>query len=222
MCDPETIEMSLDVGRGVGVELGDSVCGGCMKLIVKRGFVIVVLLALTASASGETWYVKAGAPGAAGTPWANAFNELQPALDAAKNSVGDDTIWVAEGTYYPTRTHGIVDAGAANEDRYVHFRLQNGVTLLGGFAGTETSADQRDVSAHETILSGDIGTRDDISDNCYHVFYHPDSLELDDTAVLDGFTVTGGNADLDVYPHNCGGGDDESKLLFTHTEDLYV
>jgi hypothetical protein len=58
---------------------------------------------------------------------------------------------------------------------------------------------------HETILSGDVGTEGNDTDNSYHVFYHPLGTALDNTAILDGFTITGGNADGD-YPHERGGG----------------
>jgi hypothetical protein len=43
------------------------------------------------------------------------------------------------------------------------------------------------------------------ADNSYHVFYHPLELTLDGSAVLDGFTVSGGNAD-GAWPDYLGGG----------------
>lgn len=39
----------------------------------------------------------------------------------------------------------------------MHFSLNNGVAIYGGFAGTETELEQRNVSANPSILSGDIG-----------------------------------------------------------------
>ncbi|MBT5607770.1 MAG: hypothetical protein HN742_29065 [Lentisphaerae bacterium] len=48
---------------------------------------------------------------------------------------------------------------------------------------------------HTTILSGDVDG-DGILDagNAYHVFHHPEGTNLDETAVLDGVTVSAGNA----------------------------
>jgi predicted outer membrane repeat protein len=112
-----------------------------------------------------------------GDSWANAC-ELQTALTNA--SAGYE-IWAAAGTYKP---------GTNREDT---FQLMSGVALYGGFAGTETTREQRDWEANLTVLSGDIGVEADSSDNSYHVVT---GSGVDATAVLDGFTVTGGNGSL--------------------------
>jgi len=86
--------------------------------------------------------------------------------------------------------------------------MKNGVTLYGGFdpsAGIIEFED-RDWVSYVTILSGDIGTVGDPADNCYHVFYHPAGMGLDNTAILDGFTITGGNANEGSWPCFAGGG----------------
>ena len=67
---------------------------------------------------------------------------------------------------------------------------------------TETQRSGRDVDANATILSGDIGTQGDKGDNSYHVVY---ANNVNNTAVLDGFTVTGGNAN-GGWSNNNGGG----------------
>jgi parallel beta-helix repeat protein len=145
-------------------------------------------------------YVDVDATGANnGTTWADAFNGLQPALDAAGSG---DQVWVAAGLYKPSVAHG------GTGDRYKSFQLKNGVALYGGFDPSvgDISFEDRDWAVNVVTLSGDLGVEGDIADNSYHVFYHPDELALDGTAVLDGFTITGGNANQVSWPHFGGGG----------------
>jgi len=122
-----------------------------------------------------------------GKSWSTAFNSLQEGIDYSY--AADAEVWVARGTYKPT--------GSA--DRSVSFLLRNGVAVYGGFSGTETSRNQRDWEKNVTVLSGDIGTPGDNSDNSYHVLVGADD------AVLDGFTVSGGKADGETY-YGKGGG----------------
>jgi SprB repeat len=133
------------------------------------------------SAHSTILYVNANVQGGNqdGTSWANAFPLLQSAIIEAQYG---DTIWVAQGTYTPTT--GI--------NRNISFTLKNGVRFIGGFTGTETALDERDWETNETILSGDIGMPWDSTDNSYTVVY---CNFADSTTVLDGFVITGGNAD---------------------------
>ncbi len=142
--------------------------------------------------SGTAWtcppdsvlYVDADATGTGdGSSWQDAFEELRDALVYFYTCADVKQIWVAEGTYKPT----------AGTDRTASFELQNGMALYGGFAGDETSVNQRNLAEHTTILSGDIGVVGTATDNCYHVV-KIDWIDSAWAAVLDGFTVTGGYA----------------------------
>jgi hypothetical protein len=148
------------------------------------------------------YHVDADAPGSVhdGRSWATAMLTLQEALAAA--GTGDD-ILVAEGVYKPDQG-GTANAG----NRDVSFMLKPGLKIRGGFAGYGLPRpDARDPAAYVTILSGDLKGDDkwgtlNLSDNSYHVVVGPaDGLP----AVLDGVTITGGNAD-GPYPHHYGGG----------------
>jgi predicted outer membrane repeat protein len=121
--------------------------------------------------------------------WGNACT-LQYALGLA---VSGDEIWVSAGTYHPT----------GGTDRSISFGLISGVGVYGGFNGTESAREDRDPSANVTILSGDIGTIGNSADNSYHVVT---GSGTDVTAVLDGFTITKGNADFDSGTSADGGG----------------
>ncbi len=156
--------------------------------------------------NGSVWYVSQSGSGADGTSWETAYPNLQTALGAAASG---DQIWVAAGVYTP----GL--------DRTDRFNLVTGVALYGGFAGTETSLDERDWADNPTILSGDIG-RDDINtdgnyiaetpddiigDNSDHVVYADGTTgtPITSTTILDGFTITAGQAN-GSYPDSGGGG----------------
>ena len=159
-------------------------------------------------------HVDAGATGRGdGTSWTDAFTSLQDALALARP---DDQIWIAAGTYTPDEG-ATVTAG----DRAASFRVSgalDGLRIYGGFAGThrpgggETSLAERDLTTRETILSGDIGTLGDASDNSYHVLVFdgtgangPSGGRLTPATVLADVTVTGGTAN-GTSPANRGGG----------------
>jgi len=130
-----------------------------------------------------------------GTSWTDAFNDLQDALALAVSCSNVTEIWVASGTYKPT----------TGTDRNISFSMKNGVAIYGGFAGTETSFSERDWTANVTTLSGDIGVPNNNTDNCFHVVSN-DNNGLNNSAILDGFTITGGNADYISGLTNRGGG----------------
>lgn len=150
-------------------------------------------------------YVDANASGIDdGKSWENAFTDLQKAIAVANASVSYGAsvstreIWVAEGTYHPDVPGG---------DREKSFRLFRPVSIYGGFAGNEANRIQRNPVLHKTILSGDLNGDDgpgftNRSDNSYHVIFSNACLP---DAVLNGFYITGGNADGADW-HNLGGG----------------
>ncbi len=115
-----------------------------------------------------------------GTSWADAYIDLHDALNIA---LSGDEIWVADGVYKP---------GNSPADT---FQLVDGVAVYGGFSGSETARIQRDWSVNETILSG--------SGTCYHVVY---TNGVQPSTIIDGFTITEGNANGGAGYDGYGGG----------------
>jgi predicted outer membrane repeat protein len=146
-----------------------------------------ILAASEAEDGGKILYVK---PVSAGdcSSWAMAC-ELKAALTSA--TAGDE-IWVVAGIHYP---------GTAG-DWLATFQLKDGVAVYGGFAGIEIARSERDWLLNITVLSGDID-RNYLLDggNAYHVVT---CSEVSATSILDGFTISGGNAVGDT--HMSGGG----------------
>ena len=129
-------------------------------------------------------YVKAGGTGD-GSSWANATGSIQDALFAS--SFGDE-VWVAKGKYLTPGNK--VDSS---------FTLVNGVSLYGGFAGTETSVDQRKNyrmgEVNETKLSADLDGNGFLTGgNGARVVF---GEFLNEATTVDGFTITGGFSDVE-------------------------
>lgn len=170
------------------------------------------------------YYVDARATGANdGASWTNAFVHLQDALAAATHGC---EIRVAMGVYRPDQG---VNCDPGNLTSAFH--LKSGVVLKGGYAGAGgANPHDRNVVTYETILSGDLAANDIVpiypyymvdganrSDNSYHVVV---AAGVDSTAVLDGFTITGGHAFGSQMPDmlSCGGGiyNDGSSPIIRH------
>ncbi len=159
-------------------------------------------------------YVNKSVSGGSGSgdSWANAVPELADALKYAQlqNAITPYTsanplkIFVAKGTYKPF--YSPADNNFGNPaGRGNSFLMVNNVQLYGGFAGTEATLAERDLTivGNATTLSGDVNGDDIITgsgstlsitnnaDNNRHVVVSAGAVE---TALLDGIAITGGNA----------------------------
>ncbi|MEE1176512.1 MAG: right-handed parallel beta-helix repeat-containing protein, partial [Paludibacteraceae bacterium] len=121
---------------------------------------------------GDIIYVKSGSKGD-GTSWTSAFGDIQQAIFAASADGKKHQIWVAAGTYYGDTTLSTV------------VNLAPGISLYGGFAGTETSLAARDTAKNPTIIDGK-NQRRVITQN----YGFADSMAV----VVDGFTIQNGTA----------------------------
>jgi len=153
---------------------------------------------ITVSTEAAVLYVIEGGNGTlSGLSWSDAMGDPQQAIELASSFTRKPEIWVAQGSYQPqSDIHGTGE---------LHFSLQPEIKLFGGFSGIESNRQERDISNNPTILSGDLDQDDLISgfgstltinnssDNVSQVFYHPQSLELDSQAAIDGFTISGGH-----------------------------
>ncbi|MDZ7704659.1 MAG: choice-of-anchor Q domain-containing protein [Trueperaceae bacterium] len=177
-----------------------------------------------ASQSCTIYYVDASAGGANnGATWADAFPNLQDALQAWRNA-GDASseIWIADGTYYPdegaaTDRTGVTLASPDN-NRDATFFVSEGIKIYGGFTGGETNRSERNPAANVVTLSGDTDGDNASGSNAYHVMYLDGSTTaITSATVIDGVTVTAGQADRS-FPDYPGGGmlNDSSSPTLTN------
>lgn len=118
-----------------------------------------------------------------GLTWQTAFLTLQPAADQA---VPGDEVWVAAGSYGEPRN--ALDGALT---------LREGISLYGGFAGTEEAIEQRDPAINITTIDGAVSL---LNGAAHHVIVAAQGT------LLDGFTIRGGKATAGGFTGNYGGG----------------
>ena len=153
-------------------------------------------------------YVKQGATGD-GSSWDNASGDLQKMIDDLAESTPSQTgeVWVAAGTYTPQSQ---LISGTAYS---ASFRMRDGISVYGGFAGTESSKLERVKKSampwdftNQTILEAAYYSHDDLawtnnkwtltSDSRHVVWFAPMSggTAFANVTTLDGVTIQGGYA----------------------------
>lgn len=156
-------------------------------VVVRDGTnVITSAPAMLVVGTNRVVYVNRTAVGANnGTSWINAYTNLNSALNSSKNG---DAIWVAKGTYYPS----------SSGDQTASFTITNFVTMLGGFSGIETNSSSRNYNSNTTTLSGFLSG----GGRTHQIV----TIQSGSLAMLDGFTITGGNCPTPGVSPDSGGG----------------
>ena len=168
-----------------------------IRRITALAFALFLLSGISPLQSeGAVWFVTQNGAGTRhGGSWTNAMGESEFVQTLKLVQPAGTEFWIAKGTYRPT---------ADPNNRDATFVLKNGVALYGGFAGNENLRKDRDWDANPTTLSGEIQDDGSIWNNSLHVVFA--ETGTDSTAVLDGFVITGGNADGGALQDTHGGG----------------
>jgi Secretion system C-terminal sorting domain/Ig-like domain CHU_C associated/GEVED domain len=179
--------------------------------IMKQIFTLLAFLSIATTTLATTRFVKPTASGTGdGSSWANAADTLNGILLASQSG---DEVWVAVGTYKPAADW--MGNDAPTDPREKTFYVPTGVTIRGGFVGTETSSNQYIITNH-SILSGDIGVANNKADNVYHIISSA-SADLNTGGIgIVGFEIVDANNDKPngstitvngyTMPHNYGAG----------------
>ena len=154
------------------------------------GFTVVLVLTAHMAVAANLHVSSSSPTNGPGSAWSNAFHTIEEAIDAA---VGGDEVWIAAGVYRPSNDNGFV--------------MKRRVDLYGGFAGDESTRNERDWKANLTVLSGDRDHNDDtnsqgivesatgydstlVGSNSHHVLYCPPTTVASN--IVDGLTITAG------------------------------
>ena len=151
-----------------------------------------------------------------GSDWGNALKSVQAAINKLADGGQGGEVWVAAGTYQPS-----IYMSNANTDRSAAFVMKDGVSVYGGFDGTEKTRAERDTKKgsmpwqynHSTVFVGnayggavtgggkcEYNTADNkwsvTGSNSNHVvwFANLDGTAFKNVTVLDGVTIKGGSA----------------------------
>ena len=178
-----------------------------MTFLIK--ILIVLTIGCTSFADQVVIYVDDDAIGANnGSSWENAYIYLQDALADANSAEKPVEIRVAQGIYKPNQ--------GVNISQVIFFFI-NEVTLVGGYAGVnEHDPNERNIQLYETILSGDLASNDIDVNNLSDLLNEPtrsdngpiiySGYSINQTAVLDGFVITGGRNTAVPFELIVGGG----------------
>jgi len=139
-------------------------------------------------------------PGPDGSAWgAAAFRFLQDGLEKASDLLADFDqvqVWVRGDDSVPVDFEYRPDQGAnqSGDPRTRSFNMHANVFLYGGFDTTMTDLAERNPARFVTILTGDIGTQDDILDNSFHVVTAGGAAINLENCLLEGFIIEKGRA----------------------------
>ncbi|MFZ4520778.1 MAG: choice-of-anchor Q domain-containing protein [Bacteroidales bacterium] len=142
--------------------------------------VLLILLWNTGWSQNKSYVTPAGAGLMNGTSWENAYPGTR--VQTAINKPGITEVWVKKGTYTTDST------STGNVSSF--WKMKNGVTIYGGFSGTESSTDDRTDYRHggsnETVLSAVLSSM--WTWNIFNNEYSATFSSLNSSAILDGFT----------------------------------
>jgi len=206
--------------------------GAFLSLFILLGFLFLSLF--SRHAEGAIFHVTENGAGLRdGSSWANACDAGRFPQLLSEASPGTE-IWIAEGRYRP---------GSPNHP-YSAFILPPGVSLYGGFAGNEVSAEQRDPLAHVSVLTGDLSLDDTVNShgvteriedivgqNSYTVIRCEGEPREGNVAipvperpqsVIDGLVITGGNSDVICYSSLQGEPSTKAEYPVIHTGGFHI
>lgn len=112
-------------------------------------------------------------------------------------------VWVKQGVYYPQFNPENPEEA---DNKQFFFTFTNNIKVYGGFDGSETTLEQRDIVNNKTVLSGDYNDDDLVtgagitlnisnnSENAKYILKVSGDVSDENIGLLDGLTFKGGNS----------------------------
>ncbi|MFU1857284.1 right-handed parallel beta-helix repeat-containing protein [Sphingobacterium sp. NGMCC 1.201703] len=140
------------------------------------------ILILQESGKVPVFYVTPGGKGD-GSSWSSA-TDLGQALEKATTG---STLFLAEGTYVPTRT---IRNGDANEESDKTIEIAKNVSLIGGYAANAKPGDQPNPALYKTIFHGKLSSGKSV----FHTVTVTATPDPENQVRLENISIKGGNA----------------------------
>ncbi len=168
----------------------------------------------------KVYYVNGSYTGSTenGNSWATPFRKIESALAVAADG---DQVWVAKGTYTSPKYKSATG-----------YFINNGITIYGGFAGTESSVFARDLVLNKTVVqssptTSSLSTLFNVKKNKDFII---DGVDLTNfiTAVLNQFDTIANSYNVQsgdrykVTLNNCNIYNGQTPMYFFHHVDLKI
>ena len=122
-----------------------------------------------------------------GTGEGNSWNSPTDFATAMEKATTGSTIYMMEGTYYPTKT---IRNGESTEESDKTFEISKNISVIGGFPSDAMPGATPNAELYKTILQG----RMQSGKQAFHTVTITANNEADSKVYLEGLTITGGNA----------------------------
>jgi len=140
------------------------------------------ILILQESGKVPVFYVTPAGKGD-GSSWSSA-TDLDQALEKATTG---STLFLAEGTYVPTRT---IRNGDVNEESDKTIEIAKNVSLIGGYAANAKPGDQPNSALYKTIFQGKLSSGKSV----FHTVTVTAAPDPENQITLENISIKGGNA----------------------------
>lgn len=140
------------------------------------------ILILQESGKVPVFYVTPAGRGD-GSSWSSA-TDLDQALEKATTG---STLFLAEGTYVPTRT---IRNGDVNEESDKTIEIAKNISLIGGYAANAKPGDQPNPALYKTIFQGKLSSGKSV----FHTVTVTATTDPENQVTLENISIRGGNA----------------------------